>query len=161
MADICKGRVRVQNLCLIHVAGSRLHLFWFCWGIEKELGVHCIHLINTHNNASIILILHKSVVKPHKFLMLTYGCEISFLESLESGLQITKQSPCYLQLHLATTQDCLTLVWTVNLTFSCSLRASEMSTIKLVSVARSTLAVRTCKNMQRRGKIRAEHHFKK
>lgn len=31
----------------------------------------------------------------------------------------------------------------MNLTFSCSLKASEISTIKLVSVARSTLAVRS------------------
>lgn len=41
-----------------------------------------------------------------------------------------------------------TLVWTVNLTLSCSLRASEMSTTKLVSVCRSIVSVLGCRHKQ-------------
>ncbi|TNN87342.1 hypothetical protein EYF80_002543 [Liparis tanakae] len=46
---------------------------------------------------------------------------------------------------LKTLKDTLTLVWTVNLTLSLSLRASEMSTCNVASVCRSTFTARGCR----------------
>lgn len=40
----------------------------------------------TYNDTSIFLILYKSIMKPHKFVAFSNGCEISFFESFERSL---------------------------------------------------------------------------
>lgn len=40
----------------------------------------------TYNDTSIFLILYKSIMKPHKFVVFSNGCEISFFESFERSL---------------------------------------------------------------------------
>lgn len=40
-----------------------------------------------HNDASIVLVLHESVVQPNELLVFTYSGEVCFLKSLECSLK--------------------------------------------------------------------------
>ena len=92
-----------------------------------------------HNDAGKLLVVHEAVVQPHKLIVLPQAGELCLLEGLQSGLRGTGVVHGHHKLQTAPT-----LVCTVNLTFSCSLRASEMSTIREVSVSRSTVSDLGC-----------------
>lgn len=47
--------------------------------------------VTTHNDASIVIVLHEAVMEPHKLLVLPYRGEVGLLELLQCGLARTKE----------------------------------------------------------------------
>ena len=104
--------------------------------------VYCFRSL-THNNSSIFLIIDESVVKPYKLLVLSHHCKVRLLEHFQRRLEQTHtQSKLCHSNHITRVLHICTLVCTVNLTLSCSLRASDISTTSDVSNSRSTVPER-------------------
>lgn len=109
----------------------------------------CVCVYVSHNVSCVIFILDKGVVKPDELFMLSDHRELILLEVGQCALCVRgwkDQSMNYKLTKAINLITCVarkkmgkqTLVWTVNLTLSLSLRASEMSTWSMASFCRST-----------------------
>lgn len=95
-------------------------------------------MVPTYNKSSKIFILNKLAMKPYKLFMFSNNRKVSLFKRFQC---------CLLWYNMSLTSynvDTPTLVWTVNLTLSCSLRASEISITNEVSLLKST--VTACNN---------------